>query len=390
MIPAKKTKTMICKKCGQDLPDEASFCWRCGKPTVKHQSTKKRGNGQGSVFQLPNGKYKAVVVTGYYLTEDGKKRKHTRSKVFEKKKDAVAALATLKDGPKKSARKSVTFKAVYDAWLPTHRAGKDTVNCYKAAIKYFEPVYSTSIAEIDLDDLQECIDDCPHGKRTKQNMKAVCGLVYKYAIPRKMIPDNLNLAQFLIVSGESAARRESFNDIQIEKIRKACGTVPHADEVYCMIYTGFRPSEFLALTAADYDSQADRLTGGSKTDAGRGRSVTISPKIKSNLARLVASGGYLCHTEDGKQWDLKSWTDNVFYPVLEAAGIDNPLVEIAGGKTRHKYTPHSCRHTFATLMKRVSGADKDKQALIGHASSEMLRYYQDETLEDLRRITDAI
>ena len=57
---------------------------------------------------------------------------------------------------------------------------------------------------------------------------------------------------------------------------------------------------------------------------------------------------------------------------------------------RHKYSPHTCRHTFATLMKRVAGADKDKQELIGHASAEMLRYYQDVNIEDLRRITDAI
>ena len=61
-----------------------------------------------------------------------------------------------------------------------------------------------------------------------------------------------------------------------------------------------------------------------------------------------------------------------------------------GWKLRHKYTPHTCRHTFATLMKRVEGADKDKQELIGHASAEMLRYYQDAPLDDLRKITDAI
>lgn len=42
------------------------------------------------------------------------------------------------------------------------------------------------------------------------------------------------------------------------------------------------------------------------------------------------------------------------------------------------------------MMKRVTGADKDKQELIGHASSEMLRYYQDVRLADLRRITGVL
>ena len=264
------------------------------------------------------------------------------------------------------------------------------MGCYKAAVKYFEPIWSMRINEIDVDDLQECIDDCPHGKRTKENMKALCGLVYKYGIPRHAIPDNLNLAQFLTVSGESAAHREAFTADQIKAIKNACGKVPHADEIYCMIYTGFRPSEFLALSADNYDKKAQTLTGGAKTDAGKGRVVTISPKIKTIVGHLVASGGFLIKDPLGKQWDLKKFTEEAFYPALEAIGIDNPMVEVGGGKLRHKYSPHTCRHTFATLMKRVDGADKDKQALIGHASSEMLRYYQDAPLDDLRKITDRI
>ena len=86
------------------------------------------------------------------------------------------------------------FKALYDKWLPTHKAGKSTMDCYKAAIKYFEPVWFSRMQDIDIDDLQECLDDCGKGKRTQQNMKAVCGLVYKYGIPRQAVPDNMIFA----------------------------------------------------------------------------------------------------------------------------------------------------------------------------------------------------
>lgn len=78
-----------------------------------------------------------------------------------------------------------------------------------------------------------------------------------------------------------------------------------------------------------------------------------------------------------------------FYKVLDSCGIENPITEKNGIK-RRKYTPHSCRHTFATLMKNVEGTDKDKLALISHTSTEMLRHYQDVDLDGLRRITDAI
>lgn len=379
-----------CKRCGAVLPEAANYCPICGRAVNRRTGTKRRGNGQGCVYQLPNGKYKAEVTTGYYLDDDGKRHRQYRSGTFERKKDALAAIPTLA-AKRPETRKETTFKALFDAWQPTHRAGKSTLDCYAAAIKHFKPLWPLRIADIDIDDLQECLDNCPAGKRTRENMRAVVGLMYKYGIPRRMIPDNLNLAPFLIVTGESAAHRESFTDVQIEMIRQGVGAVPYADFIYAMIYTGFRPSEFLTLTHDSYDKTRSTLTGGAKTDAGRGRVVTVSPKIKSIVeARFSAPGAFLFGDAEGGQFELRYFTERRFYPALEAVGIDNPIVEIAGGVKRRKYTPHTCRHTFATLLKRVGGADKDKLELIGHASGEMLRYYQDTALDDLRRITDAL
>ena len=108
------------------------------------------------------------------------------------------------------------------------------------------------------------------------------------------------------------------------------------------------------------------------------------------VASRVNRGGFISQTENGAQWTLKAFTEKVFYKALRDAGIDNPIITVAGDTPRHKYTPHSCRHTFATLMKRAAGSDKDKLALIGHASDEQLRDYQDVHWEDLQRITDAI
>lgn len=379
-----------CKKCGLDLPDEFNFCPACGRPVVKHRSTKKRGNGQGTVIQLPNGKWKALVTLGYYTDEQGKRHLKRRCQTFQKKTDAINSLSKLSSDPRREIKQKLTFKELYDKWLPTHNAGKSTMDCYKAAIKHFSDVYTLRVSDIDVDDLQECIDNCPAGKRTRENMRAVVGLMYKYGIPRHVIPDNLNLSPFLSITGEDAAHRPSFTDVEIEKIRKAVGTVPFADYIYCMIYTGFRPSEFLALTVTDYDKQHAALVGGAKTDAGKGRTVTISPKIRKLVEAQAKGSGALFPDGEGKIWDLRNFTEKAFYPALEQIGIANPMVEIAGGIKRHKYTPHTCRHTFSTLMKRTAGSDKDKLALIGHTSTEMLRYYQDVSYSDLQRITDAI
>lgn len=366
------------------LPPGANFCPSCGKKQITAPLKKRprRGNGTGSVYKHDD-KWVVAITKGYRQTDGGLKRVVVKKGGFRTKKEALEYVPTLQAQQRRD--KDLTFSQIYDLWMPTHRAGKSTLDCYKAAKKYFSPVEYLRIRDIEIDDLQECIDDCPKGKRTKENMKALCGLMYKYAVPRGYVP--INLAQYLVVGGEYGSERPGFSREQVEQIRRAAGVVPYADYILCLCYLGFRPSEFLALDVKDYDPDQKTLTGGAKTEAGKNRVVTISPKIQPVIDRLVsgrASGALFCD-ESGTAFRYDRFRDVAFYPAVAQVGIENPIVD---GK--HTYTPHSCRHTFATLMKNVPGAEKDKMELIGHASPEMLRYYQDVNLADLRRITDAI
>lgn len=380
-----------CLSCGGEIPAGAAFCPWCGKSAFKKEKArggpKKRGNGQGTVYKSGS-KYIAVKTLGYYLGEDGKKRRRTVKRSFDKKKDAIEALPTLGQlAQRKSPKSTVTFRGVYDAWLPTHKAGKSTMDCYRAAWKYFSPLHDLFAYEIDIDDLQECMDDCPHGKRTKENMKALVGLIYKYGVPRGYFPDKLILSDYLTVNGEAGAGGRPMPDSYVEKIKNAVGKVDGADLVTAQCYLGFRPAEFLALTPASYDRVNHLFIGGAKTAAGKNRTVTVAPVIQSIVDSYDGRNPeqFFC-APDGSKLRAEDYRE-LFYRVLDALELDNPLIEI-GGVKRHTYTPHSCRHNFANLMKRASGSDKDKQSLIGHSSAEMLRYYQDAPVDDLRKITD--
>lgn len=262
------------------------------------------------------------------------------------------------------------------------------MDCYRAAKKYFRDIWDQKFVEITIDDLQECVDECEKGKRTRENMKALAGLLYKYAIPRHIV--DLNLGPYIVVGGGDSGTKDALPDEAVAAIEKAVGVVTGADYVLCQCYLGFRPSEFLALDAKDYNRKERAFVGGAKTDAGRDRVVTVSPKIQKIIDRLVkdkVAGPVFC-SSDGTPMSIKTYR-SMFYDVLEKCGIENPVTEVDGVK-RRKYTPHSCRHTFATMMKRVPGADKDKLELIGHTSESMLRHYQDVSYEDLRRVTDAL
>ena len=377
---------MKCRKCRQELPDGSRFCIRCGAPQQVAHNTKSRGNGTGSVYKRGS-TWMAVRVLGYTTDEKGKLRKRTQSKGgFRTKREAMEYLPQL--FASKPARRSMTWQEVYEAWRPTHRAGESTMGCYSAAEAYFKPVWGEVLGEISIDDLQACVDDCPRGKRTRQNMKALAGLLYKFALPRRMA--DINLGQYIVITAKGSAERQGLPTEALEAIAGAVGKVPGADYILCQCYLGFRPSELLALDARDYDRKERAFKGGSKTDAGRDRVVTVSPKIQHIIDRLTRdkiAGPVFC-AADGQPMTIKQYRA-LFYDALEALDIHNP-VEGPEGAQRHRYTPHSCRHTFATLIKRVDGADKDKLELMGHTSTEMLRHYQDVPLEDLRRITDAI
>lgn len=376
---------MKCRKCRKEIAENSKFCSLCGAKVVSvAQATKSRGNGTGSVYR--RGKtWTAARTIGYY-TEGDKVRREVRTKSgFKTKKEALEYLPSLVT---QTSVKDRSFRAVYEAWEPTHNAGASTMGCYRAAMNWFRPVWAQSIRSISVDDLQDCMDDCPKGKRTQQNMKALCGLLYKYAIPRHLA--TLNMGPYLTVGGEDSEARAGLPTAAVQAISDHVGTVPGADYVLCQCYLGFRPSEFLALDATHYDRQERAFVGGSKTDAGKDRVVTVSPKIQPIVDRLLEgkrAGPVFC-ADDGSQMSLSAYR-TLFYSVLDACGIDNPI-EGTGDNQRHRYTPHSCRHTFASMMKRVTGADKDKLALIGHTSTEMLRHYQDVDFDDLRKITDAI
>lgn len=391
-------------KCGAELPPGAIYCPRCGRSVeLQPKKRKSRGNGLGSVYKLPNGKYMAEKTVGWIVdeippgsppgTKPHKRRVNVR-RTFDRKRDAMEALPflTARDRhPRQgtaTARKGtqVSLKELFDQWYPTHGRGQSTMNCYRSGFRVFAPLWFVRMEDLDIDDLQACLDETEHGKRTKENAKTALGLIYKYGIPRNAVPKDRNLAQFLRVNddGESGAK-VGFTAAELELIRKAAAEGdPEAVRVLCHCYLGFRPTALLALTAGDYDAKNKAFVGGIKTEAGIDRTVTVSPKILPYVEARVKAGGYVFGA-GGKQQSLAEYRES-FYSLLDRVRIPNPVDEDG----RHRVTPHSCRRTFATLMKRVPGADADKLALIGHTSTEQLRDYQDVAFEDLRQITDAL
>ena len=343
-----------------------------------------RPNGSGTAYK--RGKtWTARVVLGWKLAEDGHAIPVYKTKGgFPRKKDALNFIHELFKSTKQE--KKLTMQQIYDAWLPAHesRVSKSTLGCYRAAWRYFQPIHHIPFADIDLDDLQECVDNCPCGKRTKENMKALAGLLCKYAIPRHQT--NLNYGEYIHTGNDEKGTHPAFSHEQIELIHDQIGVTPHAEDVYTLIYTGFRPSELFGLKKSDYRDGI--LYGGIKTEAGKNRAVPVSRRIIHIIeGKLFGNSEYLFSKDDGTQMSAKYFRDNYFYPVLAAAGIQ----PIPTPEHPAYYVPYSCRHTFANLLKNAPGSDKDKAGLMGHVEYKTTqRLYQSAEIEAFKTIVNSL
>lgn len=346
-------------------------------------NARKRGNGQGTACKISHNNWKAIAILGYKDGDLTKPVRRTKSG-FRTKSEALAYIPILKK--EKQAKEKITLKEAYDKWLEGYTSvTQSTLDCYSSGFKLFTDCWYIPISNLDIDELQACIDDTDKGYRTKQNAKVCLNLVYKWAIPRGYVSDNINLAQFVKVrAGTVVSSKRSFTVEQLEKIKENIGIIPYADYIYCNCYLGFRPSAFLSLKLSDYDPVQKTFRGGIKTEAGIDRIVTISPKISpivENIVSQSAGGEGYIFGKKGYKIPLSEYR-KVFYRCMELLDFQS--------EEEHTYTPHCCRHTFATLMKSVTAPDKDKLSLIGHTTTEQLNYYQDVDLNDLRKITDNL
>ena len=392
---------MICPKCKAEQRDGAVFCDMCGKKLVsqKKRRPKSRGNGTGCAYYDPVHRYwVAQVVVDRRVPEDKTKQlipvKKTKSG-FKRREDALAYCSTLK-----AVRPEVptaTLKEVFDEWDSWYepRVDSSTMAVYRAAFKYYGSLYTKRITEITAGDLQKCMDDCPKGKRTHQNMKVVAGLVWKYAKDKRIV-SQVESENLYTGKGKSK-KREALTDLEVEKIRQAIGSQRYADYIYALCYLGYRPGEMLELRKDQVIEHKGRLflVEGKKTDAGRDRTVPVHQKIEPIIrGRLYVPGTDLVFPQYSfsrekkdqapqlicfKQMSDNYFREMVFRPIMGRLGLDV------------KKVPYGARHTFSNKLKDAEGNDIDKAALIGHSDYTFTQTkYQSTDLDELTAVMDSI
>lgn len=317
----------------------------------------KRENGGGSVYFRKDIKVRPWYVTApaKYEMVDGKWR--ARRMVigsYATREEAKEALEAYNRAP--SDLFNITVREIVEPWLEKvqKEKSKSAFGSYRSAWKKCIELADMKARDLKTAHMQKIIEDNKGmSKSTLDNIRIVLGVVCSFAAKNDLALKDY--AEFLELPRKAKEKKEAFNSLEVERIKRAVGVVPWADVIYFMIYTGWRITELLTLTRFSWDSKNGVLTGGIKTDAGKNRIVPVHQEVRPILEKWIAKGGetIFCR-EDGRRWDSGPWRKRCYYKALES--IDGV----------RRLPPHACRRTAITRAAAAKMRPEEMVAMFGH------------------------
>lgn len=333
---------------------------------------KRNPNGYGTITKLSGNRARPYAFLAPATKVKGKVKREV-IECFETEREARIFQAEWNTAH--SPKFNHTLQKLYEDWNKRGftKVSKSTVNCYKAAWKYMEPLYNEKVRGIRTGHFQDIIDDMEEqglSFSTMHNVKVLAGILEKYAMQYDVI--NKNYAEFIELPENKTEEREAMTEEQVKKLEEAAKeNFMYSRLILILIYTGWRINEFLGLTVKDYDPETKAFTGGLKTDYGKNRIVPVHSTIQPYVDELLQSGIEQLVTrkvEKGRApnkyietipMTLKYFRNDCFYPTLEELGI----MQTDGSN----FTPHSTRHTFATLGHKYEVPELVLKKILGHS-----------------------
>lgn len=322
---------MLCKKCGTEMPDNAVYCMMCGKKLQDEKKAKQRGNGQGTVYKLPNGKYAAEVTLYYYIDQNGNRKRKRKTKQFTKKKDAIAALPELLSAG--AAIKPASLAELHEVFLQSKKY--DTLSSsQKDKLRYawnrLHQLHTRDITTLTIDDMQRVINEQTQTYYPAKDMKTVLSHCFNLAIQRELV--QYNKTQYLELPPLKKGQRDAFNSEEIQKLWDAWNSGrSFAGYILIMIYAGLRYGEISTIKKSSIHLAEHYAIGGIKTDAGIDREIAFADKIMPIVEHFYNNCSDV----------LMDIPENKFYDNYHSLTSELGIRDLP---------PHCCRHTYFTRL----------------------------------------
>lgn len=342
------------------------------------------GNGNGSVYKEKGKRrkpWRAVSTVRIEYDENIGKAKQVRRTIgyYSTQKEALAALIEYHKNPYDIDANKITFSEVYERWSSEHfeKIVYSATRTWKSAYSYFKPIHNMRFADVRPNHIEGCIKDAEVGNSTKQRMKSLCNMLYRYAIKYEIVAVNYADMCDSIKRGKPTIVRIPYSADE-EKALWENIEFPFVDMVLVGIYSGWRPQELAILKIADVDLDNHTYTGGLKTDAGRNRTIPIHSKVYDIVERnykkaVEMNSEYLFNDENGQQGTYLTYDK-----------YRGRFTKI--NKRLHlSHRPHDTRHTFITKAKAAGVDEYILKIIVGHEISDVTeKVYTHRTMEAFR------
>ena len=353
---------MQCIKCKKDIPEGAVFCPWCGKDQrPSKRRYRKRANGTGTVTKLSGNRKKPWAA----------RKNDVLIGTYETRAEAIKALDRLTD-TQVTDRFNMTFREVYDAWLPVHSRmiGPSGRGSYKTAYTNCKELHDRVFRKIRHSDFQNVIIRLEKEGKSKSGCEKVLqlfGQLCEWAIQEEIL--QVNRSRNCNIAAEQKSEGLVIPREAIEKIQRS--DLPAAKIALILIATGCRPADL--FRAERKNCFETYFISGSKTEAGRGRVIPVDELGLAAYTELLCKSEGKTHLIDGYTGNRSkaNYAKREWKVLAEEVGLNG-------------YTPYDCRHTYITNAKRAGVDPQILRRIVGHADlSTTDKYYTHADYNDI-------
>lgn len=346
-----------CIKCKAVLPEGSIFCCYCGKKQTagtQKRRAHKRAMGTGTITKNPKCRHNPYIVRAP-ATSHGTGRIYLGSYP-----DMVSAQKALEDyiANGRPELYNATLADIYKLWSGTHfeSVSESAVKLYSSMWKRFRSIENMKMTELRTVHFQELVNAAT-SRSSAEIVKALATMLCRYAMENDIV--SKNYATFVKLPKVEKKEKAIFTDAQIAQLWQ------HSDDkriqaILAMIYMGFRIGELLMIRPMDINFEQGYIIAGEKTEAGKNRVIPFPPEIPEieSFFKQWCEGA----ASDQRLFGLSvnSFRSSVFYPAL----YEHSILKY-GDK---QITPHSTRHTFASLAAKSGMRPEELRKIIGHAN----------------------
>lgn len=370
-----------CPECQLQISDKAISCPHCGYPLKPEKAIKqphakrmRLPNGFGQISRI-NGKnlrnpWRVMVSVG--KTPEGKPiQKILKPKgYFKTYNEAYEALVKYHHNPY-DLTDDTTMEELYNRWFESYckDLAISTIKNNTTTWHYCSSIYDIKVRNITKRHIRNLYDNASIEKNgnitaptpiMKTRIRALLMQLFDYAIEYDLADVNIPKNVPIPKEESKAANKTSkphidFTEEELNILWQNQGD-PVVDMTLIGCFSGWRPQELCTMMKEQVNISEMTMTGGSKTEAGKNRTVPIHSAVRNIIKQYYDNckvhlfGEYLSSYQHYKyKFDLM----------------------VKKLKLNSDHRPHDCRVQFVTMAKKYQVDDYAIKRIVGHTINDL-------------------